>query len=127
MRVNGKPGIVTISIAALLFSLTLGFFAPLTIYFTNVREFQFSFYESLPYLAAISFLLFILTGLLLLFFRNRLRELGISLIFAFAFLAWLQGNVLLWEYGLFDGKDITWSKHVLPSLVDSIVWLALRR
>ncbi len=79
MHVTESHSITTKSIAALLLSLTLGFFAPLTIYFTNVREFHFSLYEVLPYLAAISILLFILIGLLLLILKNRLREVGISL------------------------------------------------
>ncbi len=81
MHVTESHSITTKSIAALLLSLTLGFFAPLTIYFTNVREFHFSLYEVLPYLAAISILLFILIGLLLLILKNRLREVDISLTF----------------------------------------------
>ena len=39
-----------------------------------------------------------------------------------AFLAWLQGNILLWHYGVLDGKDIDWGALVRYGIIDSVFW-----
>jgi len=31
--------------------------------------------------------------------------------FAIALLVYIQGNLLVWEYGLFDGSDIDWDRN----------------
>jgi hypothetical protein len=36
-------------------------------------------------------------------------------------LIWLQGNILVWKYGLLDGEGIDWSKHVWRGL-DALFW-----
>ena len=87
-------------------------FVPLTLYVGNATEFPVSFYSILgmyvrPMVAFL--LLFTLFGALLKRSVFR-RYLGILAIVGILF--WLQGNLLLWNYGVLDGCAIDWDRGV---------------
>jgi hypothetical protein len=46
----------------------------------------------------------------------------IALIFIFAFLFWLQGNILVWDIGILDGREIDWQGKILFGIIDSSIW-----
>ncbi|MBN2547362.1 MAG: sulfatase-like hydrolase/transferase [Spirochaetes bacterium] len=100
------------------------FFGPFHMFFTNFDEFDFTFVRVLP-LISIGFImisfLFILFILFLYKFKSY-RE-TISLIFVFALLLWIQGNILVWKYGIFDGSDIKWNKFFINGLIDIGIWI----
>ncbi len=112
--------------AALLFSCTLALFGPAQIFLTNSLEFHFDFIHLLPRLGLVAACLFLaLTALLgLLPRRFRLHERGVALVLALGILLWLQGNILLWQYGALSGQEIDWGARTLYGLVDSPVWIA---
>ncbi len=106
-------------------ALTLWLFGPATIYFTNQAEFGFLFQwiaGSLLAAAGISWLL--LSGLLALL-PHRFSERAAALLLALAFLFWLQGNFLVWPYGLLDGHPIPWERLALRGVIDGLAWLAV--
>jgi hypothetical protein len=107
---------------AVLFGFTLVFFSPAQIFFGNTLDFPFSFAQAFPPLlllaATIAAFLFSLSMLL----RGRWREKALALVFAMGVMLWLQGNLLLWNYGPLDGREIAWDKHGLPGLVDGALW-----
>jgi hypothetical protein len=37
----------------------------------------------------------------------------VSMLTMAGFLMWLQGNILVWQYGVLDGKDIDWDAFEL--------------
>lgn len=114
---------------SLFFSLTPAFFTPSRVYFANYKEFSFLFHEILPYLIFSSLSLF----LLMFLFLNILKRLknkkifGVvsSLIFVFGFLLWFQSNILVWDYGLFNGEPIQWELYSYRNYVDLIIWTSL--
>jgi len=49
------------------------------------------------------------------------RYLGILAIVGILF--WLQGNLLLWNYGVLDGRAIDWDRGVWRVWVDAAIWI----
>lgn len=47
------------------------------------------------------------------------------LIAALGFLAWCQAYLLVWSYGLFDGRAIDWERGAWRGWVDASVWIAV--
>ncbi|PIQ71896.1 hypothetical protein COV87_00770 [Candidatus Roizmanbacteria bacterium CG11_big_fil_rev_8_21_14_0_20_37_16] len=110
-------------------SLTIGFFGPSQIFFTNPREFSFTFKEVLPYFLITSLISFLIISIIL-FILNKIKnkkyfKIGISLVFILGFLLWLQGNVIVWDYGIFDGKPIPWEKFTYRNWIDDTIWMTL--
>lgn len=118
------PEIVT----AVLFSTTLLVFGPASIYLTNTIEFS----NSLGDLLAAGISLAVLFSIVLFLVLRALRafgpagpEKGTALLFAAAFLLWLQGNFLLWRYGPMDGREIPWSSMKRFGYIDGAVWIVI--
>jgi hypothetical protein len=108
---------------ALLLALTLFLFGPTYLYFTNILEFSSPFRKLFPLFLGLSVLCsLVLTGGLALL-KTASREKAVSLLLTTAFLLWLQGNVLVWQYGPLDGRAIDWSASWAHGVVDSLVWL----
>lgn len=107
----------------LLIAVNIFIFGPATIYKGNTSEFSLNFIDILGYyfLPFIAVLLVIL--LIGIFLSRRYLALYISLIFSIGLLLWLQGNILVWEYGLLDGQVIDWSTHSWQGLADAGFWL----
>jgi hypothetical protein len=105
------------------FFLTVLVFAPGQIYYGNTMDFPMLFAEMLPLLTAAALLgSILLSGTLIALPRGRPREVGISVVFGLALLAWLQGNFLLWQYGLLNGSPIDWASHWTHGLIDASIW-----
>ena len=123
---NEKNPIPAVVIA--LFVLTLFVFLPAVIYLTNSEEFTNGLFE----LLAVGLGLALASGLVLWLFLRLLRlfgrrslEKGIAVLFALAVLLWLQGNVLLWNYGPLDGRAIPWKSMRPQGFVDLGIWIGL--
>ncbi len=113
--------------AVLLLVLTVFLFAPIGIYTGNFKEFTSLFHESALVFAAVSLaLIAVLCAAGALALRGRkARAVAVSVIFALGFLAWFQGNILAWKYGVLDGKDIDWNGLFFYGILDSAIWIAV--
>lgn len=113
-------------LAALLFSCTLALFAPAQLFLTNSFEFNYTLSQLLPSLGLVTFCVFLPLALLLAFLPNRfkLRERGLAVVIVLGVLLWLQGNILVWQYGQLNGHLIDWGKKVLFGLIDTPLWVA---
>jgi hypothetical protein len=113
---------VTAAALAAIPVLSVCIFVPLTLYVGNSGEFAASYYDFLltilPY-AAIIITGFALLGALLDGTAYR-RYLGI--VAALGLLFWLQGNVLVWDYGVLDGREIDWSNRAWRGVLDIGIW-----
>jgi hypothetical protein len=102
--------------------LSICVFVPLTLYVGNSGEFAASYYDFLltilPY-AAMIITGFALLGALLDGAAYR-RYLGI--VAALGLLVWLQGNLLVWDYGVLDGREIDWSNRAWRGVLDIGIW-----
>lgn len=100
-------------------------FGPFTVYQGNINELV------VPFTSILSIFLF--PGLILvsvlsaigLLLPKELHRRYISILFILGILIWLQGNVLVWKYGLLDGQGIEWAKNVWRGWVDGTLWVLL--
>ena len=119
-----KP-IVTGLLLATALSLNIFLFAPATIYFGNSAEFvtpigQLISWWALPAIATL--LLVITVGMIL---PARAYRHYLIVIASLSLLVWLQGNVLAWNYGLLDGRNIDWDARAWQGWVDGSIWVVV--
>jgi len=111
----------TLSVTACLF-LTLGVFAPSYLYLTNKSEFKLFLPDLLLYTLFPSALLILIATAVIHALKPALNEKIVSLGLALSFLLWLQGNILVWQYGPLTGRPIAWSQYWHLGLIDLLVW-----
>lgn len=104
---------------------TVVLFATLAVFTGNTREFA-SAYASLlvrmlPYALAV-FAVLTLAGLLV---NGDARKRYLAILNALAVLFWLQGNILVWQYGALDGSTIHWLDNAWRGVLDSALWVLL--
>ncbi len=97
---------------------------PFSIYITNIDQFTSSLFEVMklcliPML--ISFLLFLPVFSLI---PAGSLERFTALLATLSILVWFQGSVLLWDYGILDGRNIAWGEYKWQGWVDGFIWLA---
>ncbi|MFC1848882.1 sulfatase-like hydrolase/transferase [candidate division CSSED10-310 bacterium] len=120
-----KFSMFTLVVVVFFFSSTLWIFGPAYIYFTNFLEFNYTFSQLAPYVLFITVVSAILLISLLYLFRKKSFKRSISLLFMLSVLLWIQGNYLVWDYGLLDGREIHWHEKVGLGIIDSGIWIIL--
>jgi hypothetical protein len=122
-----KKNTATIFLSVSLFVLSLFLFTPARIYIGNFMEFTFPFHESMLFFLAVSLALILIvsTVVLLVSRHQKTGRIIVSMLTVSAFLMWLQGNILAWQYGVLDGKDIEWDTFINYGIIDSVLWTAL--
>lgn len=110
---------------ALLVSLTLLFFGPLYIYFNNIQEFGDLFKDIWYFLLVFSLISTLFISIILLLLDGKIHKVAVLLLFAFGCLLWVQGNIMVWNYGVFDGKEIPWNKYAVYGIIDTTIWLGI--
>ncbi|MFH1459327.1 MAG: sulfatase-like hydrolase/transferase [Candidatus Omnitrophota bacterium] len=108
------------------FVLTVFFFVPLHLYLANLNNFNFysSFFRLVLTCFKITITLIFLLYLLTAYNKNidRFKK-NISTLFVLGFLFWFNANILVWDYGLFDGKHIDWGKFHYRGIIDIGVYI----
>ena len=118
-----QRGFGRLLLVAALPCLTALVFAPATIYFTNRLEFPRRFVELLPLLVAIALgTALLLAGVLRVLPAGNVCDAAIALVCAVGVLAWVQGSLLLWNYGTLAGQEIDWAAHRTHGWIDAAVW-----
>jgi hypothetical protein len=116
---------VTATAVAAIPVLTVCVFIPLTLYAGNSAEFAASFTDvllvMLPYAAIIVGVL-ALPGALL---KGAPFQRWLAVVAALGLLVWLQGNILVWDYGVVDGRDIDWFAGAWRGVLDLTIWCAV--
>jgi len=118
-----KKTLLSLTVSSL-FGLTLFFFGPTHIYFTNILEHSSSFSEIVFVFLGLSALCALALTALLVLLRLSIFERAVSLLLCLSFLLWLQGNIMVWNYGALDGRRIDWNVNTIHGLLDSGIWLA---
>lgn len=121
----GPNKILTAVGAGFLLSLTLLFIGPSYLYFTNLLQIPYFYADMVWILAARSVAAGSVVSLLLLVLRARLHQRAAALIFALGLLLWIQGNILVWNYGVLDGREIIWKDYLPNGIIDSAIWIAV--
>jgi len=111
--------------ASFLLSLTLFFFGPVNLYYTNIMEIPFSFSNFWYYILAIVLFVGSILSLLLWWLKGSSHTTASAVVFALGLLFWIQGNILVWDYGLFDGHEIIFENYFWNGVIDSLVWIGI--
>jgi Sulfatase len=111
--------------AAALLASTLFVTLPGSLFLANLGEFTIA--TSDLFLFTIPMLLGGLTLAVIVYFLipAKARPVFVAVVFGLAFLVWLQGNVLVWDYGPLDGRSIAWEEHRGKGLIDTAIWIAV--
>ena len=106
-------------------NLKIFFFCPLTIYITNAEEMRVGF-QTLAWLYFLPFLACtaLVAGPGVVLPRGP-RQFYAAVLAAIGVLLWLQGDVLLWDYGPLDGTFIDWQREAWKGYVDTPLWVAV--
>lgn len=116
-----KPLFALLCISFLI-TVNLFLFLPFVIYQGNIDEFP------VPFTSILSFFLTPAVGLSLvlmaigLLLPKTLQRRYISVLFIVGVLILLQGNFLVWKYGLLDGQGIDWARSPWRGYVDGLLW-----
>lgn len=120
-----REKIVITLCASSLFSLTLFLFGPSYLFFTNISEFPYLFSNVWYLFVAISLLCTLLISAVFMILKPSIHQKAVSLLFAFGFLLWFQGNILVLDYGLLNGKEIIWNDYKVYGIVNTVVWVVI--
>ncbi|MBN1277828.1 MAG: sulfatase-like hydrolase/transferase [Deltaproteobacteria bacterium] len=127
---NNEPGkwesikykINQVYVPGILVVLTLFFFGPAVIYSGNITEFDVSLVTVLMYYSIpAGILLLLLLGISMLL-SKRLVHIYAPLLLSLGVLLWIQGNILVWHYGVLGKGDIDWTRNVWRGWVDGSLW-----
>lgn len=120
LRSNPASGLLV----ALLFSFTAVLAAPLTVQITNQFEFVFTSFDLFKALLPAFVLCVVGLTALLALLRGNTYQVVLSVLFMVSLLLWIQGNILVWDYGALDGRDIDWLAMWPFGVLDGGLWLA---
>ena len=110
---------------------TICVFATLSIYVGNSAEFTSSLPAVLLVVLPYAVALVVVMGLPGLVMTEQGRARYEAMLCALAILLWLQGNILVWNYGVLDGSNINWMDGAWRGALDisiwvTVLWLAIR-
>jgi len=100
-------------------------FATFAIFAGNAREFAGSYPDLIAIILPYGLLLTAALAVPGLLLKDPARPRYESLLCALAVLLWVQGNILVWNYGVFDGRSINWLDGAWRGIVDTALWLAV--
>lgn len=101
------------------------FFGPFNIYNGNTSEFNF------PLILVLSrylfpFLMFcLIVSIIGLLLKKNLYKRYVSILLAIGVLLYLQGNILVWDYGLFGAGNIDFHKDSWRGWIDTSIWISM--
>ena len=108
---------------ALLGPLQILLFGTYTIYTGNADEFSAPFWRlAVHWLPALATIVAVLIGFGLLISENWFRR-YVVVLFSVGLLAWLQGGVLLANYGAFTGEALDWEVHAWRGPYEIGLWV----
>jgi len=96
---------------------------PLQIHSANIYDFPAGLSDVLPGLLALAAISLLLGLLLVLFLSIRWPRLVMAVAAGLAFLIWLQGQFMIWNYGVLDGSAINWRAYRGREALELLVWI----
>jgi hypothetical protein len=125
MNYGIRKKIISSLLISFFFAGTLLFFGPVHLYFTNILEFSSSFSEVALFFIGLTVLGTALLATVMALLKGSAHEKAVSVVLGLAVCLWVQGNILVWRYGLLDGRDIDWSAKRVCGLIDTPIWVLL--
>ncbi len=108
-----------------MFALNIFLFVPVTIYLGNVAEFNSPLAGILANFVLPFVVLVLIMALVGFILPSRFLQRCLAIQAAMCLLFWMQGNLLVWDYGALNGQAIDWNKANWRALVDTPIWLVV--
>ena len=104
---------------------TLFVFAPVDLYLSGADEFWFSLGDIAKWLAIFALAAFGLISLLSAFLPAKASVAFRAAVYACSFMAWVQGNLLVIDYGTLNGQEIDWGAYTGQYILHGLLWIAV--
>ena len=111
--------------AAFLLAFTLLFFGPSYIYYGNILEIPYYYSDMVWQFLAYSLVAGVIISVILLLLKGTIHQRAVAFGFAMGLLFWIQGHILVWDYGVLDGRAIIWEDYLLNGIIDSAIWVVV--
>ncbi|MFU8832001.1 MAG: sulfatase-like hydrolase/transferase [Wenzhouxiangella sp.] len=118
-----RPG--SLIVVALALVLPPFLFIPLQIYSANIYDLSAGLSDILPGLLTLATVALIVGLLLTVTLSMRWPRLVLAVTAGLAVLVWLQGQLMVWDYGVLDGSAIRWRDYRGRSALELLVWIAV--
>lgn len=100
-------------------------FVPFTLYVGNLDEFIASFSTILTFYIRPAIFFIAALSLIGAFLTKSVFHRYLILLAAISLLFWIQGNMLVWDYGLMNGRGIDWARDSWRGWVDLGIWFGV--
>jgi len=117
---RSKNSTAIMMMAILLLNIFL--FSPFSLYITNLEQFTTPLVGVMKLCLIPVLILFLLFIPVINFSVSNTHRIS-ALLAMFSMLVWFQGNVLLWDYGILDGRNINWNDYIFRGWVDGCIWI----
>ena len=108
-----------------LLAFTFCIFAPIDLFFTASNELWFSLGDLLPGILFFAFCVFVLVTVLAAVLPPKASVVFRAVVYAVSFLLYLQGNVLVIDFGTLNGAEINWGQYTVPMILDAMLWMVV--
>jgi len=122
-----KSPFLTLITASFLLPFMLFVVSPLSFYFSNVNEVNFTLTDVfLPVLAIliVSSLIFFLLQILIVKIKFVYPVFS-GLLLGFALCVWIQSQLMAWDFGPLDGRGVEWSRWSNHAAIECLVWFLM--
>jgi len=104
-------------------SLQIFILIPTTLYVGNIDQFNMPLQQLLRLAAIPGLFIWLVFAVTTRIFKSQTQQRITVVLAAVSIIMWFQANVLLWDYGLLDGRNIDWSIARWRGYVDAAIWL----
>lgn len=111
-------------LAAFVLSITLFFFAPVSVYISNANSLGFNLWDIWYSYLLISFIAFIVFSAITLLLKRFFPNVTLF-ITALSICCIIQGNFLITNLGVLDGHEIQWDNYTRKTLLEILIWVAI--
>ncbi len=124
---NRGPGLQSLTAMglAVILASNIFLFAPFTLYVGNADEFNVSFPTLLSLYFRPAIFLIAALGLVGVILPASVFRRYLVFLAAISVLLWIQGGILVWEYGLLDGRGIDWTERTWRGWLDLGIWISV--
>lgn len=109
-------------VPSVLISCNIFLFGTFVLFHGNMNEFSIALLSILKIFFLPFLSLVLILSLLSLLLPEKSHPYYVSLLFNLGFLTWLQGNILVWRYGVLSGQGIDWTRYAWRGWVDGSIW-----
>lgn len=107
----------------LLFVFTVCIFGPLELYLSNYNDFWFQFQDIIIGILITTIVIVAILLIPTILIPSRHIKFYSSVVFSLGVASYLQGNLMMVDYGLLDGREIAWSNYLPWGIVNTMIWL----